>query len=420
MKHFEKPLFFLFVLSIPLQLGKHFWPPFAFVNGIRVDYLSPTLYLSDLFFVLLFLFSIHRLLGALLSQVKKPLILFALIVFTLSTLFAHVNVLSLLGVLKFFEFFYLGFYICQTFKKDDRGEFILFLTIGALIETGIILLQFFFQHSVGGVLYFLGERTFSASTPAIATFQMNGSQILRGYGTFPHPNVAAFHLFVSFVFLLSYAAKTARLKILKTFALALIFLGIVLTFSRIIILLTIGSIIIESIIINRKKKGKKALVTVGLVVTFMLVGLLLLPRFINGIIRDWLLRVQLLSIFSHIFFNHFLIGVGFNNYFFYESSFQKTVSPILLQPVHNMYLLWIVQTGFLGAVLLIAFARKIYLRTMGLVRHVNKKSSLARPVLILVISSLVIGLFDHYLLTLQQGQLLMAIILGFVFTHEKN
>ncbi len=420
MKRFEKFLFSLFVLSIPLQLGKHFWPPFAFVNGIRVDYLSPTLYLSDALFLLLFLCSLPRLFGPLVREIKKPFILLTLLTLFISAFFARDSMLSFLGVLKFSEFFYLAFYISKTIKKDDRGKLVLLFAVGALIETGIISTQFFMQHSIGGILYFLGERTFSVSTPAIATFQINGSQILRGYGTFPHPNVAAFYLFVGFVFLLVQSIKERFLRILKILVLGAVFIGIVLTFSRIIILLAISSVVIETIVVNRSKKGKKALVSVGLVVSLMLVGFLLLPRFLNGLVRDWLLRAQLLGIFFQIFLNHFLIGTGFNNYFFYESSLQKTVSPILLQPVHNIYLLWIVQTGLFGAILLIAFLKKLFVRVKSLWRNIGKKNSITRQVFILVASCLMIGLFDHYLLTLQQGQLLISIILGFAFIREKN
>ena len=364
--------------------------------------------------------SLPRLFGPLVMEVKKPFLLLAFLLLFVSAFFAKTNVLSFLGMIKFFEFFYLAFYISKTIKKGNRGKLVWLLTIGALIETGIISVQFFIQHSIGGVLYFFGERTFSVSTPAIATFQMNGSQILRGYGTFPHPNVAAFYLFVGFVFLLACPIKERFLRILKTFILGAVFIGIVLTFSRIIILLAIFSIIIETILVNRSKKGKKALVSVGLAVSLMLVGFLLLPRFLNGVVRDWLLRAQLLGIFFQIFLNHFLIGTGFNNYFFYESIFQKTVSPILLQPVHNIYLLWITQTGFFGLITLIAFLKKLFIRVKSLWRNIGKKSSITRPVFILVISCLMIGLFDHYLLTLQQGQLLISIILGFTFIREKS
>jgi hypothetical protein len=45
---------FLFLLLIPTQLGRHFWPEWSYVLGIRVDYLSPTLYLLDLIWLVLF------------------------------------------------------------------------------------------------------------------------------------------------------------------------------------------------------------------------------------------------------------------------------------------------------------------------------------------------------------------------------
>ena len=51
---FERFLFYSIAVFLPTQLGKHFWPSFSFVEGIRIDYLSPTLYLTDLLILLLF------------------------------------------------------------------------------------------------------------------------------------------------------------------------------------------------------------------------------------------------------------------------------------------------------------------------------------------------------------------------------
>ena len=48
----EKIALFLFLLAIPTQLGRHFWPEWSRVVGIRVDYLSPTLYLVDMFWII--------------------------------------------------------------------------------------------------------------------------------------------------------------------------------------------------------------------------------------------------------------------------------------------------------------------------------------------------------------------------------
>ena len=43
----NKILFFLFLLFLPTQLGKHFFLDFSYLSGVRVDYLAPTIYLTD-------------------------------------------------------------------------------------------------------------------------------------------------------------------------------------------------------------------------------------------------------------------------------------------------------------------------------------------------------------------------------------
>src|SRR5258706_15195361 len=56
----ESLLLSLLILFIPTELGKHFWPDFSIVTGIRVDYLSPTFYFTDILVVLLFGFWFFR------------------------------------------------------------------------------------------------------------------------------------------------------------------------------------------------------------------------------------------------------------------------------------------------------------------------------------------------------------------------
>src|SRR5260221_12343343 len=48
----QNKLFFLILLLLPTQFGRHFWPSFSFVLGQRVDYLTPILYLTDILIVL--------------------------------------------------------------------------------------------------------------------------------------------------------------------------------------------------------------------------------------------------------------------------------------------------------------------------------------------------------------------------------
>ena len=41
-------LFQIFIFLLPTQLAYHFWPNWALVYGIRVDYLAPAVYLTDI------------------------------------------------------------------------------------------------------------------------------------------------------------------------------------------------------------------------------------------------------------------------------------------------------------------------------------------------------------------------------------
>src|SRR5579872_2586293 len=56
----ENLLFYLLILFLPTQLGKHFLPNFSIIQGIRIDYLSPTVYFTDILICLLFTLWFYR------------------------------------------------------------------------------------------------------------------------------------------------------------------------------------------------------------------------------------------------------------------------------------------------------------------------------------------------------------------------
>ena len=58
--HLLQILYLIFVFLLPTQLGKHFFPPYSYLNGVRVDYLSPTIYLTDILVFLLLVSNFKR------------------------------------------------------------------------------------------------------------------------------------------------------------------------------------------------------------------------------------------------------------------------------------------------------------------------------------------------------------------------
>ncbi len=404
MRQLERIIFFLLLTAIPIQLGKHFWPNFAYVQGIRVDYLSPTLYLSDIFLFLLLIISLKRLYKKLFQVLKKRITIILLLVSIVSAIQAMSPIAAFYGILTFLKIIYFAFYVAQNIK-DDKYFLIVALTLGGICESVILLFQFLSQASLGGPFYYLGERTFSVSTPGIALFPFNETLLLRPYGTFPHPNVASFYLLFGFsVILFSLDFKKHYQLYFRFCILAILFLGVLITFSRVVSILLILTIFIWSnyVIKNFGLSMKRAFAWLIIIIVFIFFSLI---RFGPGYVTDLLLRMDLIKISWEIFLINPIIGVGLNNFFYYEIEFQKNVSPTLLQPVHNIYLLVLVQLGIAGFIIALAFIKNIIVE----VRH-------NLLLLVFFLSVFTVGVFDHYLLTLQQGQLLLGIVLGLCYS----
>jgi hypothetical protein len=76
----------LFAFLLPTQLGKHFFLDFSFINGIRIDYLAPTIHVTDIL-ALLIIALYPRLVYKLFN--KRPLV-YSIGIFILTIIFSHV------------------------------------------------------------------------------------------------------------------------------------------------------------------------------------------------------------------------------------------------------------------------------------------------------------------------------------------
>src|SRR3989344_2685409 len=106
----ENALFFLTLLFVPTQFGKHFWPAFSYVLGIRTDYLSVVVYATDILIVLILIitFITGRIRDV--FKIKKTLIFFLLLLLV-NGLFSSFPLNSLWGFLKVIEYVFLISYI---------------------------------------------------------------------------------------------------------------------------------------------------------------------------------------------------------------------------------------------------------------------------------------------------------------------
>lgn len=406
-------LFSSLILLLPTQFGKHFWFNFSIIQGLRIDYLSPTLYATDLLLVALFVLSLFQ---------RKLIIspLFSLFVFFLG-LNIYFSLSPFAGwyyFVKFLEISFLVFYISQ--KKFPYFLFGVLLSIGVLFESLIAFGQLLLQGSVGGVLYFFGERSFSASTPGIANASLMGQLLLRPYGTFSHPNMFAGYVVVT-LFLLFYLLSGRRV-FQSLFFITMIIgtMGISVSLSRTAVVSWLGGALIFIVSLSRKMTSRIIVISMLTVAIFPLLFPDILLRFLPFSFGQSITeRAILVEAAMRMFFARPLFGVGFGNFLPTLSLFSANSVP--LQPVHNIYLLVASELGVIGLGsflwILWTVSYSLFLKVQRATIH--EKVHLI-PLLLALCAILFMGLFDHYWLTLQQGQLLFGLVLGLILRETAH
>jgi O-antigen ligase len=408
-------LFCLLIILLPVQLGKHFWPDWALIYGVRINYLSPTIFLTDiLILTILLLWGWEKLRQ---NKVAPPqlkpqtalLFFFSILLLIINCLLSIRQGAALYHWAKLFEFILLGFYIFKNAKLSTLLSSL--LSIAVVYSSLLAIFQFLKQGSLGGVFWWLGERTFSASTIAIALTSVNGSLFLRPYATFPHPNVLAGFLAVILPVLIMKKPKFYQsIFILGT-------VSLFLTFSRSAwISLGLSLAIIAGLNLQKKtnfKPNKTHLLLLIVGVFFILASVKNLAQ--ESQADPISLRKDLNLVALRMARSSPLIGVGLGNFLVVMPEFYKEKGHQIyyLQPVHNIYLLILAETGAIGLTIFFLF---ILLTVRVLVR----KKLLFSPIILPLFSILFLGLFDHYFLTLQQGQILTSLFLGLSWAEKEK
>jgi len=287
------------------------------------------------------------------------------------------------------------------------------LTIPYLFEAFLSIGQFLNKGSIGSFFYFLGERSFNGQTPSVANALINGSLILRPYGTFSHPNVLAAFLLLVFTLIIF---SQRRLSILYFISLAIGAVAIFLTLSRVVILLLAIITIARFYFFIKEKKNKFPQLIFGIIILITFFYFIFLSPFSSRFLAlslgdlSVVQRGELISASFRMFLKSPLFGLGINSFLPNLPRFINQQYSFFIQPVHNIYLLVLSELGIFG------FAFFILLLVRSFRKIIRLKNYLVG---LLLIEVLILGFFDHYFLTLQQGQLLLALVIGLSFSKPK-
>lgn len=375
----ETLLLLSILLLFPANLAKHFVTPQNYVLGILVDYLSISVHLTEILVTLLLVISFWK--GGFRRRVFSKTLLILVVVFLASLLPSVINASDkVVAIFRFWEIsLWLGFalWISVFIPWGSHRRIFQLLGWGVVWVSLLALGQFFFQQSLFGY-WFLGEPVLTPSLGGVAKDSFLGREVLRAYGTFPHPNVLGGVLSVILVGLFS-------VKLWGSFAVGV---GAVLvSLSRTAWFSLVAGVLFFSLF------GR----SLGLVVIEEL-----------SISR----RLELFQSAVEMIQSALPFGVGLGQFVAHLPQFGiPSGLSLFLQPVHNIFALVAAESGIFSAVLFGAFFLLAFWET------IRKKRFLLTGALLQLVF---LGMFDHYLYTLPQGLFLFSLIIGLSFSYSDS
>ncbi|MEK7124003.1 MAG: O-antigen ligase family protein [Patescibacteria group bacterium] len=452
-------LFYLFLLIFPFQtriLLKSRGAEF-------IEWNSAFFYLSDVFiagFVLFWLtvanfpffnmYNVKRAFGEIWRKTKEAVVDNALLAAALSGFFV-ISALSLaaagdkemafFSILRLAEFILFFFAVSYILPFFDFKKILLVLLIAGVLQGIVADWQWHTQADLG--LKIFGESPLDLPTgqagagiAGVAKIDLSdGSKLIRPYGTFPHPNVlAAFILlclFSLYYLFLSFGVQAKKIVLTAGF-LAYFFLTYVLflTFSRLAISSFIaGSLLFFAFVFWEKKRAGKSLKLIITLFCAFLAAVSFFAFIFSGELSSRSVSLNEQSVSLRLDYakaalamakERPLSGVGAGNF---VRTLPNYLPPELaanglwvFQPVHNIYLLILAETGLFALVAFVFFLSRI--GKLGF-ENLKKQSDFA-PFFVLFFIFLALGFFDHYFLTIQQGRIIFWLLLAVIAKNFKE
>lgn len=405
LKDFVKSSIILLLLTLPFNLTyqlpysiQNFQLTNPFVNGVIVNYLIPTISIVDLsvlFLLLSFLLNKKISLEWKGFSFLKIFTIFGGYLILQSILKG--NFLSVFNSFRILLYVFTFFNVLKHKKEIFDQQFLKYLLFGSILlvlfQGVVALLQFSGGTSLG--LSFLGESHVVSGMNGSSFLELKDALYLRGYGTFPHPNLLGGWLIFNIVFGWYLFDNMQRKRDYSIILMLISSIVLVLTFSRISYLvcgIIWGSFLIKVLVKNNRNKN------------FVFLPLVTerIANLFTGGDTSWSDRLALIQSSIDIIKKNMLSGVGLGEFVSNMGDMVPRTSSgiLLLQPVHNLFLLILSEIGLIGSVLFTALLYFFFK---------NRKWDLRLIVSLIVI--FIIGMFDHYLFNLPQGLVLFFMIM---------
>lgn len=437
----------ILVMVIPLNIVYHFNSTFAYVDGYFVNYLDFVVHIIDIAVVVILLWAIAF---QKVYQHKRFLIVFGLVVLMCGVhclifwdwVVVYFAVRLSMYVVAGVALYMVGGKIFQNVQgaktvriRCGSRVVLLVLLLSAVVQSIIALLQFSLNHSLG--LKVLGESIVQVGAFNASSVYLPGGFHLRGYGTFPHPNILGGFLVISFSLIFNEVVMVAAsmkmnvgqeknqkknqkkkrglYKYMLILGLMMILAGIFVTWSRVAwILAVFQGVFWIGLLLKRTGKNIKVY---GLIVMFLLVLSLMwillsnasTDKNLGAAVRERLItqsrsgdvsvseRRELQVRAVEIMGKSPIIGTGMGRFIsaLAEDPVYTESGIRLMQPAHNVFLLIFSEVGLIGVVSIAGFGLLLLCKEMRQVKS---------PLLFSLIVTLVFaGIFDHYLWSLPQG-----------------
>ena len=307
---------------------------------------------------------------------------------------------------------------------------------------GVLVISVLFQAVIGGLqvanqsslgLDMLGELKLDPNQSGVSVIESDGLRWLRPYGFLPHPNIFAGYLVVGIMTILGWGMQQRRLGlVLSVVCYGVVLWALFLTFSRGAWLgfgIGIASIFIH--LIRFKLLQWRILIFAGVTILF---GLLFLFTY-SGLLAtrsgggDALTEYQsvaeralLTEAALEAVKEYPIVGVGAGNFGWYSSYyfFYRTEFDLKGNNVHNIYLMVTAELGYIGLGLFLGIVLIGMQQLLKQLWQTDQWRWERLGFLAGIVALLMIGIIDHYPVTLLPMQVLWLTLLAVEFYTERR